>query len=100
MIRLDYNKTKRSENMSEMILQSKTLPEPLLRLISTEKVRISESDGEIRLIPVEDSATSIVSDPFFSEANMARLRKSILQMETTGGTIHDISIYEDGIEDD
>ena len=29
-------------------------------------------------------------DPFYSEKNMARLRRSIAQMETTGGTIHEV----------
>lgn len=29
-------------------------------------------------------------DPFYSEKNMARLRRSIAQMEATGGTIHDV----------
>ncbi|WP_301860462.1 type II toxin-antitoxin system RelB/DinJ family antitoxin [uncultured Megasphaera sp.] len=29
-------------------------------------------------------------DPFYSEENTARLRKSIAQMETTGGTIHEV----------
>jgi len=29
-------------------------------------------------------------DPFYSEENMARLRKSIAQMEATGGTIHEV----------
>ena len=33
-------------------------------------------------------------DPFYSEKNMARLRRSIAQMEATGGTIHE------GITDD
>jgi len=32
---------------------------------------------------------SSVSDPFYSEVNMNRLRKSIAQMDATGGTIHD-----------
>jgi hypothetical protein len=39
--------------MSEMVLQAKTLPEPLLRLIHTEKVRVRKVQGEIRLIPIE-----------------------------------------------
>lgn len=30
-------------------------------------------------------------DPFYSAENMERLRKSIAQMETTGGTIHEVS---------
>ena len=31
-------------------------------------------------------------DPFYSEQNMARLRKSIAQMEATGGTIHKVNL--------
>ena len=31
-------------------------------------------------------------DPFYSEANLERLRKSIKEMEETGGTIHDIDL--------
>ena len=29
-------------------------------------------------------------DPFYSKENMDRLRKSIAQMESTGGTIHEV----------
>ena len=32
--------------------------------------------------------------PFYSQENMARLRKSIAQMEATGGTVHEV------VEDD
>ncbi|MCL2499919.1 MAG: hypothetical protein FWE90_06230 [Defluviitaleaceae bacterium] len=39
--------------MSEMILQVKILPEPLLKLINTEKVKVRREHGEIRLIPIE-----------------------------------------------
>ena len=28
-------------------------------------------------------------DPFYSEENLARLRRSIAQMESTGGTVHE-----------
>lgn len=31
-------------------------------------------------------------DPFYSDENMARLRKSIAQMEATGGTIHEVPL--------
>lgn len=41
-----------------------------------------------RRIPFEISAES---DPFYSAANMAKLRKSIAQMEATGGTIHEVN---------
>ena len=30
-------------------------------------------------------------DPFYSEANMERLKKSIAQMEATGGTVHEVN---------
>lgn len=43
--------------------------------------------GRERRIPFEVSA-----DPFYSDENMARLRKSIEQMQTTGGTIHEVNL--------
>lgn len=45
--------------------------------------------GREHRIPFEISA-----DPFYSEKNIARLRKSIEQMEKTGGTIHEVD-YND-----
>lgn len=30
-------------------------------------------------------------DPFYSDENMARLKKSIAQMESTGGTVHEVN---------
>lgn len=36
----------------------------------------------------------IAADPFYSEENMARLERSIAQMERTGGTVHEVS-YDD-----
>ena len=41
-------------------------------------------------IPFEVSA-----DPFYSEENMLRLRKSIAQMETGGGQIHEVEVNLD-----
>ena len=31
-------------------------------------------------------------DPFYSEKNLARLRRSIAQMESTGGTVHEVDL--------
>lgn len=45
--------------------------------------------GRERRIPFELSA-----DPFYSDENMARLKKSIAQMETDGGTVHEVE-YDD-----
>jgi DNA-damage-inducible protein J len=32
----------------------------------------------------------VAADPFYSDENMNRLRRSIAQMEATGGTIHSV----------
>lgn len=42
-----------------------------------------------RRIPFEISAQS---DPFYSPENMERLRRSIAQMEATGGTVHEVAL--------
>ena len=39
-------------DMTEMILNAKTLPEPLSQMIGTEKVRITEMNGIINLTPI------------------------------------------------
>lgn len=31
-------------------------------------------------------------DPFYSDENMARLRRSIAQMEKTGGAVHEVDL--------
>ncbi len=36
----------------------------------------------------------VAVDPFYSEHNMARLKKSIAQMESTGGTIHEVDVLD------
>ena len=41
--------------MSEIILESRTLPEPLFKLIRTKKVRVHETDGIISLIPIREN---------------------------------------------
>ena len=43
--------------------------------------------GRERRIPFEVSA-----DPFYSDENMKRLKKSVAQMESTGGTIHEVNL--------
>jgi hypothetical protein len=40
--------------MKEIILQADTLPELLSALIHTEKVKVQEVDGIIRLIPLKE----------------------------------------------
>jgi len=43
--------------------------------------------GREKRIPFELSA-----DPFYSDENISRLRKSIAQMESTGGIIHEVNL--------
>ena len=41
-----------------------------------------------RRIPFE---IKLDSDPFYSPSNIERLKKSIAQMESTGGTVHEVN---------
>jgi hypothetical protein len=41
--------------MTEMVIKTKTLPEPLFRLIPTERVKVREVRGEIRLTPIKET---------------------------------------------
>ena len=34
----------------------------------------------------------VTIDPFYSDENMARLRKSIAQMDSSGGTVHEVNL--------
>lgn len=45
--------------------------------------------GREKRIPFELTAES---DPFYSAVNMDRLRKSIAQMEATGGTVREVNL--------
>ena len=40
--------------MTEIVTNTKALPEILFRLIQTEKVKISEADGIIQLMPIQE----------------------------------------------
>ena len=43
---------------------------------------------------LEGAAIPEETDPFYSPQNMERLRRSIAQMEATGGTVHEVR-YDD-----
>lgn len=47
--------------------------------------------GKEKRIPFEISA----EDPFYSDENIQRLKKSANEMEQTGGTIHKIEDFDD-----
>lgn len=56
--------------------------------LSTAIVIYLKKLGTERRIPFEVSA-----DPFYSEQNLNRLRKSIAQLESSGGTLHEVDDY-------
>jgi hypothetical protein len=41
--------------MENMVLEVNTLPAPLYGLFSTERVRVIESQGEVRLAPIKEA---------------------------------------------
>ena len=41
--------------MTEIVLNTNTLPEPLYRLIKTKKVKVNETNGVVNLIPIAES---------------------------------------------
>jgi len=62
--------------MEEMIMNVNTLPEPLYRLIKTDKVKVREAGGEIRIVPFTESpATGDVA--IKQRAAMARFREAM-----------------------
>jgi hypothetical protein len=44
--------------MADIVLNTNTLPEPLLRLIHTAKVKVNEVNGIINLIPIAESKSN------------------------------------------
>lgn len=65
-------------NLEQVCRELGLTPAEAFTLFATKVVRE-------RRIPFE-----VAIDPFYSDQNIARLRKSIAQMETTGGTIHEV----------
>ena len=39
-------------NMNEMILDTRGLPESLMRLLRTDRFKVRDLDGEVRLTPI------------------------------------------------
>ena len=55
--------------------------------MSTAVTMLAKKMTRVQRLPFDVSV-----DPFYSEQNMARLRKSIAQMEATGGTVHEFDL--------
>ena len=45
--------------MSELILNTATLPEPLLKMIPTSRVKVREAKGVVSLFPLSDMSDNI-----------------------------------------
>jgi hypothetical protein len=43
--------------VTELVLNTKTLPQPIFQLLSTEKVKVCMCNDEIHLIPIEEKIT-------------------------------------------
>jgi hypothetical protein len=52
--------------MRDMILNSNILPEPLIHMISTEKMRVRETNGELRITPIPHTKPFGHSDKFLA----------------------------------
>jgi hypothetical protein len=57
--------------MTETVLETSTLPEPIFRLIHTEKVEVREFNGEIRLIPITDIQKAFPLRGMFSDGKIS-----------------------------
>ena len=55
--------------------------------MTTAVIMLAKKMTREKRIPFEVSV-----DPFYSEENMERLRKSVAQMEATGGTVHEVNL--------
>ena len=67
--------------MTEMVLNTKTLPEPLFRLIHTEKVKVREAHGEIRLTPIRETDIECPLLGMFADGKIS-MNKFILSKQT------------------
>ena len=74
--------------MVNIVMKTKTLPEFLFRLISTDKVQVRELDGEIRLTPVQESADyisllrgSLADYPELSVDNFLKRKRADMELE-------------------
>lgn len=78
-IRMDENLKKQFDSLCEEIGMSMTTA---VCIFAKKAVRE-------RRIPFELTADS---DPFYSEENMKRLNRSVYQLETGGGTVHEVNV--------
>jgi len=66
--------------MTEMVLSTRTLPEALSRLIHTERVKVREAQGEIRLTPIREADYACPLLGMFSDGRIS-VEKFILSKQ-------------------
>ena len=73
--------------MSEFVLTTDTLPEPLIRLIHTKKIQVNKENGIVILIPIEDSSgdcplLGLAADSSLSVDGFLSMTHDELEMDT------------------
>ncbi|MDR3289463.1 MAG: hypothetical protein LBT22_08560 [Peptococcaceae bacterium] len=66
-----------------MILNTNILPEPLFTLIHTEKIRVRETNGELRITPVPQEKPCNVSEAEYKVQRLNDLRGSGADLDMT-----------------
>jgi hypothetical protein len=60
--------------MLELVMNTNTLPEPLNKLIQSEKFKVREEDGEIRLTPIKETQKRCPLRGMFSDGRISSYR--------------------------
>ena len=58
------------------------------------KGRVKESIAYQEVSRKQKVWIEVSVDPFYSQENMNRLKNSVAQMESTGGTVHEVDLDE------
>ena len=57
--------------MTEMVLDTRTLPEPIMRMIHTKKVKILETSGEFMITPIREESVECPLLGMFSDGKIS-----------------------------
>ena len=70
--------------MYDMIFNTNILPEPLFKLIHTDKIRVRETNGELRIIPIPQMK------PFNKYDNFLTAKHAMTQAEYKTQRLNDL----------
>jgi hypothetical protein len=57
--------------MTEIVLETMTLPEPIIRMIHTEKVKVREKSGDVLLTPIIEEGIGCPLLGMFSDGRIS-----------------------------